>query len=49
MPVNRLILIYPKTDTFSESLIFFEYESGFTLEVVPFNIINQKLLLSSSG
>jgi len=47
--VKRLILIYPKTDTFSEPLNVFEYESGFTLEVVPFDIINQKLLLSNRG
>jgi len=43
---KNLILIYPKTDTFTEPLPLFTYENGFTLEVVPFDISMGVLLLN---
>jgi len=41
---KRLMLIYPKTDTFCKPLPVFTYEDGFELEVVPFDISNKKLI-----
>lgn len=43
-PNKRLMLIYPKTDTFSVPLPIFTYESGFELEVVPFDIDTGQLV-----
>ncbi len=42
---KRLMLIYPKTDTFTAPLAPFRYEDGFSLQVVPFDITTGKLLL----
>jgi len=41
---KRLMLIYPKTEGFQERLPVFEYETGFTLEVVPFDVERGKLV-----
>ncbi|MGK0473196.1 MAG: 5-methylcytosine-specific restriction endonuclease McrBC regulatory subunit McrC [Candidatus Azotimanducaceae bacterium] len=43
-PEKKLMLIYPETDTFFEPLPIFTYESGFELEVVPFDIDTGQLI-----
>ena len=41
---KRLMLIYPKTDTFSVPLDPFYYEDDFSLQVVPFDIKAGRLI-----
>lgn len=41
---KTLMLIYPRTDTFNEPLPIFNYEDGFILKVVPFDIGTGKLI-----
>ena len=36
--LKEIMLIYPKTDKFKESLHLFKYEDGFMLKVVPFDL-----------
>ena len=36
--LKEIMLIYPKTDKFKESLPLFKYEDGFMLKVVPFDL-----------
>lgn len=43
---KELMLIYPKTDTFTQPLPLFTYEDGFTLEVVPFDLQLGELITS---
>jgi hypothetical protein len=38
------MLIYPKTERFQSALPLFHYEDGFSLQVVPFDLDNGKLL-----
>lgn len=42
---KKLMLIYPKTDKFFEPLPVFNYEYGFELEVVPFDLEADRLVL----
>jgi len=41
---KQLMLIYPKTERFQSALPLFHYEDGFSLQVVPFDLDNGKLL-----
>jgi len=41
---KEVCLIYPKTDKFTEPLPPFEFENGFTLRALPFDIVNRKLI-----
>jgi 5-methylcytosine-specific restriction enzyme subunit McrC len=43
---KQLMLIYPKTDRFNEPLPDFNYEDGFTLRVVPFDLDTGELVLN---
>jgi 5-methylcytosine-specific restriction enzyme subunit McrC len=43
---KNLMLIYPMTEKFTEALPVFEYEDGFKLWVVPFDITKGELLYS---
>jgi 5-methylcytosine-specific restriction enzyme subunit McrC len=42
---KELLLIYPKTDKFKEPLPVFQYEDGFILTVVPFDLDKGNLVL----
>jgi len=42
--VKNVVLIYPKTDTFSQPLPAFIFEQGFTLKVVPFDLERGELV-----
>lgn len=41
---RQLMLIYPKTETFSQPLPKFHYEDGLTLEIVPFDLSRGELV-----
>jgi len=41
---KQLMLIYPKTDRFQEPLPEFDYENGFTLTAVPFDLEKGELV-----
>tara|TARA_R110001599_G_scaffold230819_1_gene430090 strand:- start:585 stop:1871 length:1287 start_codon:yes stop_codon:yes gene_type:complete len=42
---KKLMLIYPKTDKFQAPLLPFQYEDGFELSVVPFDLDSGTLIL----
>ena len=41
---EQRILTFPETERFQERLPVFEYETGFTLEVVPFDVKRGELV-----
>ena len=45
---KKLMLIYPKTDKFKEPLPVFQYEDGFTLTAIPFDLELGALVASNS-
>jgi 5-methylcytosine-specific restriction enzyme subunit McrC len=45
--LKELMLVYPKTDKFKEPLPSFQYEDGFMLTVVPFDLDKGTLIFST--
>jgi len=45
-PTKSLKLIYPLTEYFSKPLPHFHYENGYTLEVLPFDILTGRLIIN---